>query len=523
MCAAILLFLSRFDPDGRSNRIALLTSSTALIVLLYGSLNPLGGVLERGGMISVKKQRYEAAGAVGHTRRYVETVLEDGRLSPESSGMLKALLLADRSGLGWKTVDSWRASGVAHYLAMSGMHLGLIATPLFLLLTLIGARGIIRDSCGILVLSFYTALAGMPGSLLRALALIASIRLYRLRGTRSGLASGALTCGFIVFTFSPGSAIDTGFILSLTAVFGIALIGLPVSDLLRKLCTASGHCWIIECPLRLLVLSACIQAFILPLTAELFGISPLAGPFMSLLLAVPVICILYAGMTFAAAGHLVSSMTAPPIDFIVSVANGIAGEGASYSGIGITPADFSASAYISGLAICSAAFRVRDRRLLILAAGLAVMAGSFLPAIRGADKGAPRTETRIRKNASLHGGEGGVLVLSRWLYDRTAAGIIRDLRLTGIRRIGTIVVLEPVSYRIDDTEPLIRDLAPALVLISPWSDAAFAADVSWAAVRSDTLLETEGGSVVVYPPSVIPGPGSIAPGEDSYLSISPLD
>ena len=86
-----------------------------------------------------------------------------------------------------------------------------------------------------------------------------------------------------------------------------------------------------------------------------------------------------------------------------------------------------------------------------------------------------------------------------------------------------IVVLEPIKSCIGDDEPLIRDLDPSRILVSPWSVKMLSNDDMWKVVVNDTLLLFGKDSLAVRPPSVLPGPGTGARGGESYLSISPLD
>lgn len=55
--------------------------------------------------------------------------------SPESAGLLRALLVGDRSGITPVARDRFSRSGVGHLLAISGLHVGTVATAAFWLMT----------------------------------------------------------------------------------------------------------------------------------------------------------------------------------------------------------------------------------------------------------------------------------------------------------------------------------------------------------------------------------------------------
>jgi hypothetical protein len=116
-------------------------------------------------------------------------LLDDGRLSKRSRGIVGALILDDRSALDWRLSEMYSYLGITHFLALSGMHLGVIAIPLSKLLSLAVPSRRVRDLLLFAVLCLYSAVAGFPPSLLRALALLAAAIGYRQLSIHGDLSS----------------------------------------------------------------------------------------------------------------------------------------------------------------------------------------------------------------------------------------------------------------------------------------------------------------------------------------------
>lgn len=154
-------------------------------------------------------------------------------LGPEAGGLARALLLGSREALDPALVERIRKSGGMHLLALSGMHLGLIAAVVASMLhPLLGRPAVILVT---LLLLLYYWLVGPIPSLLRALLMFSLASLLRLSGRRSdpkSLLAGALLLGLLI---APDLATSLGWRLSTLALAGILWVGLPVARLLPRL------------------------------------------------------------------------------------------------------------------------------------------------------------------------------------------------------------------------------------------------------------------------------------------------
>ncbi|MFZ7126044.1 MAG: DNA internalization-related competence protein ComEC/Rec2 [Desulfobacterales bacterium] len=76
---------------------------------------------------------------VAEFRSFVVRMI-DRHAPPEAAAVLKALLVGDRSGISRELRDRFSRTGVGHLLAISGLHVGIVATTVYGLLALLMSR-----------------------------------------------------------------------------------------------------------------------------------------------------------------------------------------------------------------------------------------------------------------------------------------------------------------------------------------------------------------------------------------------
>ena len=144
-----------------------------------------------------------------------------------SNALISALITGDRSQLPQSVVQSFRASGASHILALSGLHLGIIYGILKALMAVWGHRILSRTAgSGIIILAcgFYTLATGAGASIVRAFLFIllteAATLAGRFRSTRTILWAALL----IQLIINPSDLKSASFQLSYAAMAGIAYI-----------------------------------------------------------------------------------------------------------------------------------------------------------------------------------------------------------------------------------------------------------------------------------------------------------
>ena len=156
------------------------------------------------------------------------------RLFGEDSALPKALLLGWRQELGEETLASFSRAGVAHVLAVSGLHVSLLAAALSLALRrALGQKG--RFVLVGLFLAGYCLLLDFRASAVRASVLTLGMMAGGLRRRRTDALS-ALCLSFILIVFlQPGDMSSVSFQLSFGAVLGMMLLGKRLEGILSPL------------------------------------------------------------------------------------------------------------------------------------------------------------------------------------------------------------------------------------------------------------------------------------------------
>ena len=201
------------NPGGSDGRtFADANDLTAQGAVLFADVSPPSGI---GALPRATVMRW---------RRAIESRLH-ARLSPTAVELVAPLMFGDRTAVDLDLDAAFRAAGLTHLLALSGMHVAWLATLARLVAAACGAgvrgRALTRGACAAL----YVLLAGPIPSLVRSAAqevLAAGARLAQ-RGIDplQALAVGALA---LLVAF-PGWAHDLGFQLSCVATLGLVTLG----------------------------------------------------------------------------------------------------------------------------------------------------------------------------------------------------------------------------------------------------------------------------------------------------------
>lgn len=164
-----------------------------------------------------------------HVRTEAASLLMRSRLSGDACSFLVAVLLGDDEWLDRDTRDAFSAAGLAHVLALSGLHVGIIIMMLGFMLLPLGLMWDWRVRCGVIILALwgYALLAGLSPSVTRA-ALMASMVCGGIILQRPYVSfNGMLASALIILLVSPRQLWSPGFQLSYLAV-GSILLFMPV-------------------------------------------------------------------------------------------------------------------------------------------------------------------------------------------------------------------------------------------------------------------------------------------------------
>lgn len=212
--------------------------------------------------------------------------------------LFKAAILGEKEEMDETVKDLYQRSGIAHLLAISGLHLSMLGMGLHKLLRKAGAGyGTAALAGGAAVIS-YGLMTGASGSALRAAIMLSAAFLAAFLGRTYDLLS-ALSLAALLLAFSrPFLIADSGFLLSFGAVLGIGLLG---DGLVRAL--KVGRTWQKD-----LLLSLSVQLMTAPVVLWNYFQYPAYGICLNLLVVPLMGYVILSGLLGIACGFFVPAL-----------------------------------------------------------------------------------------------------------------------------------------------------------------------------------------------------------------------
>jgi len=169
----------------------------------------------------IDNKKYFFQSAIHQVRKNIAATIVE-LFDKKTAGLLKGLLLADRSEISSQTKTEFINSGVIHVLAVSGLHVGFI-TIIFLFL--FERNGIYyKTILTILGLFFFLVLTGSAPSVFRAVIMASVYLLAKLIGRDTNGYNSISIAAFIILMINPDELFNPGFQLSFAAVLSILLL-----------------------------------------------------------------------------------------------------------------------------------------------------------------------------------------------------------------------------------------------------------------------------------------------------------
>ncbi len=144
--------------------------------------------------------------------------------------VLKAVLLGDRSALDSETIENFRQSGLYHLLVISGLHVGLLALLLALVLRRLPLGETARAALLVALLFGYLSLVELRAPTLRATLMISLYLLARFFYRRHALLNAVGLAALLLLLARPPWLFESGFQLSFAAALLIAGLAVPILE-----------------------------------------------------------------------------------------------------------------------------------------------------------------------------------------------------------------------------------------------------------------------------------------------------
>ncbi|MFT6286219.1 MAG: competence protein ComEC [Alcanivorax sp.] len=194
-------------------------------------------------------------------RQEISRAISANEFEPGADAILRAITVADRSGLDaslWQLLQSY---GINHLIVISGLHIGLIGGLGYLLGSMFSRLAslsscqrlfsLLPEVCALVFALCYTSLAGFGLASQRALCMLACFCLASSVGRASSAWNNLLLAGVIVLAVNPMSALGSGFWLSFGAVACLLWLSMwrPGRSLPARLLMTHGYMSIAMVPL----------------------------------------------------------------------------------------------------------------------------------------------------------------------------------------------------------------------------------------------------------------------------------
>lgn len=226
-------------------------------------------------------------------------------LSPGQSSLYKAILTGDRSALSPQTLENFKSTGAMHLLAISGLHMGLIALGLGAVINWLIKRStwlLIHTSAWktavyliMPILCGYALIAGLQTPVVRSLIMTSVFLLAVLFDRQWHIPTNIAIAALIILLFNPVSLITVSFQLSFAAVIAMTAIMPAFTPLAQQTdTTEQEHSHLVFARIGMAIkmgffLSLAALAGTLPLLLYYFNrFSPLST--ISTLLLEPLLC-----------------------------------------------------------------------------------------------------------------------------------------------------------------------------------------------------------------------------------------
>lgn len=386
-----------------------------------------------------------------------------------------ALILARREGLDPDLRDAFARAGTAHLLAISGFHVGVVAS---LLLALLRTASLSRRRAGVVAAAgawAYVALLGFPDAACRAALILILLAVSRVRGrvpARWGALGGAL---LIMVALQPSRLSGVGFQLSFAGAAGLV----AWAPRLRRRLRALGGGKLPRSVVSAVAAGVGATLATLPVVAWHFERISLVG-IPATLVAAPLVALAIPGLLTSlvadavdpALGHLVALGVSPLLVLLAAFTRWMGGFSWASVWVSRSWIPVAGGGVLAGLWLVGHVPRVRRRARLGVAATAGVCAVAAWPVLLTLQA---RGSLEIDM---LDVGQGDAFAVrtpgNRWLLvdagpasttpDPGANGVVRALRRRDVRRLEALVLTHPDMDHIGGAEAILRSFAVGTVV-----------------------------------------------------------
>lgn len=190
----------------------------------------------------------------------------------ETGDFLSAMVFGEKKGFDPDMRTSLYRSGIGHIMAVSGIHVSIIAVMLMTLFKRFGLGRIVPFVLMNIMMFLFVSMAERPVSAVRAVIMIDFVYLAQIFRRQSDTLNSLAGAVLIICTANPYAVYSSGFLLSVTASFGIGVFGPYMTKNFTERKFAKS-----------VMIMTCTCLCIFPLSMKFFGETSLISPITNLL------------------------------------------------------------------------------------------------------------------------------------------------------------------------------------------------------------------------------------------------
>ena len=218
-------------------------------------------------------------------RNYIKstiTSVADG----DTAGLLIALTTGDKSMLTNKFMDNVKTTGISHVIVISGMHLSIIMSVIFLLLDKLFYNKYIRSLVSIFTILIISAVCGFTMSITRAGVMFIIAGLAPVFNRENDLLNSLFAAITAVLIATPFAIFNISFQLSILATLAIVWVLPFYMQIFTERFNVNSK--FIKTVLNVILGSLFAAVFTMPVAIKTFGYVSVVSPITNLLITYPV-------------------------------------------------------------------------------------------------------------------------------------------------------------------------------------------------------------------------------------------
>ncbi len=295
----------------------------------YGSYLRERGILGMVRMTTASSIHYSATEEKFLPSRFLYSLRENlssqirKMLPPEAASFLTGILLGEKEGISREVKSDFQNSGVAHVLAISGLHVGFVVIIIHILLSFLPIGFRWHNILTIAFLSFYMLLTGANPPVVRATLMVAIYLIGKNLERVPNVYNTIFTAACIILLLQPQQLFLAGFQFSFVAVLSIIYFYRALKPLESKAMQLFGSGksgkWVKNLIITPFLVSLSAQLGTIPLMAVYFHKIPLIS-FVLNLIAIPLVgLIVPLGFLAVSISYLSFSLAVPVSSLLASI------------------------------------------------------------------------------------------------------------------------------------------------------------------------------------------------------------